>query len=167
MSVLIKEVQPISANASTDTIISAVRNILQRPGIVRLVVDARRENIEFWLGVTDEEAAEKSISIHDMLRQVTMEEYAHPEKVTTSHEVLHEIFEMIEDAGCFPSHIITGAGPLGLRKWISMSRKSKLLFGVPIYYEGTMEKDVLVICGSYDREATAADVEYAVKVTLL
>ena len=48
-----------------------------------------------------------------------------------------------------------------------MSRKGKTLFGIPLEFDVTMESDVLVVCGSRVKEATSADIEYAVKVTIV
>lgn len=170
MSVLIKEVLPLPDKESIDVVMTAVKKVLQQPGIVRMVMDARKDNLEYWRAVSDDEAAEKSISYYDMLRQVAMEEYdqyleeGDPEK--TPFEQMFEMFEMVEDAGCTPNFILSGAGPIGIRKWLPMSRKGKSLFGIPLFFEGTLEQDVLVICSSRAKEATAADIEYAVKVTL-
>lgn len=170
MSVLIKEVQPLPDKESLDVVMAAVKKVLQQPGIVRLVVDARKDNLEYWRAVTEDEAAEKSISYHDMLRQVAMEEYdQHLEEgdsEKTPFEQLFEMFEMVEDSGCVPNFILSGADPIGIRKWLPVSRKGKSLFGIPLFFENTLEDDVLVICSSRVKEATAADIEYAVKVTL-
>jgi len=176
MSILIKEVHPLANKESVDGIVSVVRSILKQPGIVRLVVDARKDNIDYWRAVSDDEAGEKSISIHDALRQTTMEEYnpyqdnndgdGKPGTDKLPFEQLFDMFEMIEDAGCVPSHIVFGGGPVQLRKWIDISRKAKMIFGVPITFDAQVESDVLIVCGSTEREATAADMEYAVKLTL-
>lgn len=167
MSVLIKEVIPCPDKGSIDLILSAVKSILKQPGIVRLSIDARRDLIEYWRTVSDDEASEKAISLHDALRQVSMEEYhQEADEDKSPIERMFEMFEMVEDAGCSPSHIISGSSSVELRKWFPMSRKSRTLFGVSLHVDGTMEKDVLIICGSRDREATISDIEYAVKVTL-
>jgi len=166
MSTLIKEILPIPDKESTELILAAVKRTLQQPGIVRLVIDARKDNMEYWRQVSDDEAAEKSISFHDALRQVEMEEYEYDSEKSPFQQMF-EVLEMIEDAGCLPSHVISGAGPIVLRKWIPLSRKAKMLFGIPLHFEGTLEDDVMVVCGSMEKEATASDIEYAVKVTLL
>lgn len=171
MSVLIKEVMPLADKGSVDAITAVVNTVLKQPGIVRLVIDARQDNLEFWRGVSEDEASEKSISQHDMLRQVDMEEYdqyledGDPPK--SSYHQMFEIFEMVEDAGCSPNYILTGGSMADIRKWIPISRKTKTMFGIPVIFEGTLEDDVLIVCGSRTKEATSADIEYAVKVTML
>ena len=170
MSTLIKELHPLPDKESVDLVLSAVGKVLKQPGIVRLVVDARQDNLEYWRVVSDDEAAEKSISNHDMLRQIDMEEYdqflEEGEEGKSPLEQLFEIFEMFEDAGVTPSFILSGASPSDIRKWVPMSRKSKTIFGVPLQLESTLGDDVLVFCGSRVKEETAADIEYAVKVTI-
>lgn len=165
MSALIKELLPVVDMNSTDAILASLKKIFQENGVVRLVIDSRHDNIEYWRVVTDSEAAEKAISFHDALRQVSMEEYTAVDK--TPFEQVFEIFEMITDAGCTPSHIVSGATAVDLRKWIPISHKAKTMLGIPILFEGGLAEDVLVFCGSRAIEATAADVEYAVKVTIL
>lgn len=170
MSTLIKEALPLPDKESVEVVLVAVKKVLHQPGIVRVVIDARKDNLEFWRVVSDDEAAEKSISNHDMLRQVAMEEYdqylEEGEAEKNPLKQMFEMFEMVEDAGCTPNFILSGAGPVALREWLPLSRKGKSLFGIPLFYESTLEDDVLVICSSRVKEATAADIEYAVKVTL-
>lgn len=167
---LIKELQPLPSSSGLDAVMIAVKKTLQQPGVVRLVVDARQNNLEYWRSVSDDEGSEKSISYHDMLRQVGMEEYEQyvdkGENTKTPFEQMFEMFEMVEDSGCVPNFILFGAGPVEIRKWLPVSRKSKTLFGVPLYFESTLEDDVLVLCSSRIKDATAADIEYVVKVTL-
>ena len=38
--------------------------------------------------------------------------------------------------------------------------------GVPLHFVNELEHDVLIICGAKETDATAADILYAVKVTL-
>lgn len=169
MSVLIKEVFPLPDKQSVELIAASVTQILQKAGnVVRLVVDARKDNIEYWRVVSEEEAKEKSISFHDAFRQIEMEEYDPmlDGEEKTSHVQLFEMFEIIEDAGLFPSHIVTGRPVPRLRTWLPLSRKAQTIYGVSLHIDGTMEEDVLMVCGSPEREATVADIQYAVKVTL-
>jgi hypothetical protein len=86
-----------------------------------------------------------------------------------AYEQLFDMFDMLADAGYSPSHILVGCGMINLRKWIpKLSRKSTTIFGVPLVFSGyQMEEDVLVVCGAKIPDAaTAADIGYAIKVTL-
>jgi hypothetical protein len=162
-SVLVKDALPLF-DKSSESILSMVKEVLQEPGLVRFVVDARQDTLDFWKVASEEQAAEIDVTFHDMLRKVMMEEYSEPNK-DPFHQ-LFDMFEMVADAGYSPSHILSGRGPLELRKWIPISRKANVLFGVPLLFEKMMESDVLVVCGSNAQEPTAADIAYAVKVSL-
>lgn len=167
--VLVKEPIPISSK-DTDTILMVVKSVLSQPGVVKFIVDARKDFIDFWRVASEEVAAELGVSFGEALSRVEMEEYDpyDTDKVVekTSFQQLFEMFEMIEDAGCIPSHVLSGCGPLDLRKWLPLSRKSKTVCGVPLHFVNELEHDVLILCGAKEVDATAADILYAVKVTL-
>lgn len=167
--VLIKEPIPISSK-DTETILMVVKNALSQQGVVKFTVDARKEFIDFWRVASEEEAAELGVSFDEALITVEMEEYdpfdTDQVDPKTPFQQMFDMFEMIEDSGCVPSHILFGSSPLDLRKWIPMSRKSKVLFGVPVHFLNSLEHDVLIVCGAKDTDPTAVDIEYAVKVTL-
>jgi len=164
-AVLIKDALPLSTK-TVDNIVGMVKKVVTQPGVVRFIVDARKDTIDFWRVASPEEAAEKSVSFRDILRTVDMEEYMPEDSDASPFQQMFEMIEMISDAGCSPSHILSGRGPLELRKWILFSRKATTLYGVPLLFEKSMEEDVLIICGAREPDATAADIKYAVKVTL-
>ena len=167
--VLVKEPIPISSK-DTETVLMVVKNALSQPGVVKFTVDARKDFIDFWRVASEEAAAEMGVSFSEALSRVEMEEYDpyDTDEVgeKTSYQQVFEMFEMIEDAGCAPSHVLSGCGPIDLRKWIPISRRSKALFGVPVHFVDEIEHDVLVICGAKETDPTAAEIQYAVKVTL-
>ena len=167
--VLIKDAIPLQTK-SLDSIINTVKYVMGQPNVVRFVVDARKDTLDFWRVASPEEAAEKAVSFRDVLRTVSMEEYIptseDDQTEIGSFQQLFEMFEMVADAGCSPSHILSGCPVLELRKWISISRKSTTLYGVPLMLESSLEEDVLIICGAKEANATAADIKYAVKVTM-
>lgn len=167
--VLVKEPIPISSK-DTETILMVVKHALSQPGLVKFTVDARKNFIDFWRVASEEAAAELGVSFGEALSRVDMEEYDpyDTDKVgeKTSFQQVFEMFEMIEDAGCLPSHVLSGCSPLDLRKWLPLSRKSKSVCGVPLHFVGELEHDVLIVCGSKEVDATASDIQYAVKVTL-
>lgn len=160
---LIKDLFPLTEKG-TEPVIQVVRAILAQSGIVKFTVDARKDVIDCWRLVTPEEASERGTTFEEALRSATMEEYV-PEEQDALTQIF-EIFEIIEDAGCVPTQVISGRGPVELRKWIPLSRKAKSVFGVPLLFGEGVPSDVLVVCGARDWGATAEDIEYAVKVTL-
>jgi hypothetical protein len=161
---LIKELLPLAAKG-TEHILYAVKTILAQSGVVKFEVDARKDVIEYWRMASSEEAAEHSLSFSDALRTVELEEYE-DEGEHSPLEQLFKIFEIIEDAGCVPTQIISGRAPLKLREWIPISRKARSVFGVPLMFGEGLEDDVLVVCGAKQWDATAEDLKFAVKVTL-
>ena len=166
--VLIKEAVPFS-DKSSEGVLGLVRSIIEQPGVVRFELDARRDSVSYWRAVSPEEASERSISFRDALRNVPMEEYdprPNDGDDPSSFEQLFEMFEMIEDAGCVPTHILIGATLPEFRQWLPIRRRSKSAFGVPILQDVSLEKDVLVVCGAEDWNATPMDITFAVKVTL-
>ena len=166
-SVLVKEILPLS-DKSDDRILQTVKTILKRPGLVRFVVDARQDTLDYWRVASEEEAAELTVTFRAVLRSVQMEEYdiLDGNEGKTSFEQIFDMFEMVVDSGCMPSHILSGRGSIILRKWIPISRKATSIYGVPLLFEKSLEPDVLIICGAKTHDATAADIKYAVKVTL-
>lgn len=162
---LIKESLPLM-DKSSSSIVHVVQEILKQPDVVRFVVDARENAVNFWRVASEEEAAERTMTFRDALRKVQMEEYSPPPGEKSSFEQVFDVFEMIEDAGCLPSHVLSGRGLVELRSWIPVSRRARMLYGVPLLLQADLENDVLVFCGAKTSEATPSDIVYAVKVTI-
>lgn len=164
--VLIKDKIPL-AGTDTDSILTAVGMVLKHSGVVRFNVDARTSMIDFWRmpASEEEEALEIASPFREKLKEVQMEEYV-PENNISSHEQLFEMFEMIEDAGCFPVFLLSGRILVELRKWISFPRRSSSLAGIPIIMNPDLMEDTILVCGAKTREAEPVDVAYVVKMTL-
>ncbi len=111
------------------------------------------------------EVSEVASPFRAKLKEVTMEEYVQ-EREISAHAQLFEMFDMLEDAGCFPVFILSGRSPANLRKWIPFPRRSTQLAGIPIILDPDLMEDCLLICGSKVRDAEPIDVTYVVKMTL-
>lgn len=166
MTILIKDKLPLSG-LDAESIQQTVGLVLKTADLIKFTVDSRTSMIDFWRlpGKEDAELLEVRYPFRQPLKEVEMEEYVPPEN-TTSHEQLFEMFDMIEDAGCFPVFILVGCPLPELRKWLPFPRKSKTLAGIPLLVEPELESDVLLVCGAKTREAEAIDITFAVKLTL-
>lgn len=164
--ILIKDKIPLVA-MDEETILAAVGIVLKNANVVRFNVDSRTGMIDFWRipNEQDAETVEVTHPFRVKLKEVQMEEYT-PERELSNHEQLFEMFEMIEDAGCFPVFILSGRTHVNLRKWIPFPRRSTSLAGIPIRVEPDLMEDVLLVCGAKVRDAEPVDVSYVVKMTL-
>jgi len=164
--ILIKDKIPL-VGMDEESIQKAVSMVLKNANVIKFSVDSRTSTVDFWRmpNEQDSELLEVAHPFRAKLKEVQMEEYV-PEPTLSSHEQLFEMFEMLEDAGCFPVFILSGRTYVNLRKWISFPRKSTRLAGIPITIDPDLPEDNLLICGAKTKDAEPIDVLYVVKMTL-
>lgn len=149
-----------------DAIIRTIKKVLTEQGVVSFKVDARTGMVEFWRVPSAEEAeAEAADPFREVLQRVQMDEYD-PEPGCTPHEHFFHMCEMLEDAGCVPAFILTGAPYVELRKWIPFPRRSSQLAGIPIRVAKDMSTDTFLLCGAKTKDADPIDVTFVVKMTI-
>ena len=161
---LLKDSLPFR-DKSTNGILQLMQQALSMNGVVRLVVDARNDEVLLWRLASKEELEARDVTFSSILRAVDMEEYV-PEEGKSSFEQMFEVFDIIADAGRSPTHILSGASIPRLRTWIPVSRKGTSMYGLPLVLGNGLEEDVLIVCGAKSPDATPEDVSYAVKITI-
>lgn len=162
----IRDLLPLT-DMSAETVSLAVRNIITgQENVLRIEVDARNQAVVFWRIASTEEVRELPVVLGECLRHLEMEEYLVDNTPKSVLAQLCEACEMLEDAGFVPSHILSGVGPQELRKHLRISRRARLLFGIPLHYLSTVDVPALFLCGAERRDASPEDLRYAIKVGL-
>lgn len=162
--ILIKDKLPLVAT-DVEAIQQAVGMVLKTANVIKVSIDARTKMVDFWR-IPNEQESESIEVAHPFrikLKEVQMEEY---DVDLSPHEQLFEMFDMLEDAGCYPVFILTGRTLPNLRKWIKFPRKSSRMAGIPVTVDPDLPEDNLLVCGAPIRDAEPIDVEYVVKFTL-
>ena len=153
----------------TDTraILSTVQQVLEHPGVTRLMIAAGEPEVKFERVATPEEIETRSkVTYHDVIRNTQMEEYTPPEEDSSPYLQLFEMFDIIDDAGFVPMVILSGRSVPRLRKWINISRKADKLYGVKLVISPDIPDDNLIVCGGDTYVADPNNVRYSVKVAL-
>lgn len=162
--ITIKESMPIT-DLSADTAALAVKNvILNQENVLKLEIDARERAVNFWRVASDEEVQEGPSSLSEILRNTKMEEYRGDKENLL--EQLFQSCEILEDAGYVPSHIVSALGPLDLKDHMDISRRARLIFGIPLHFVADLDTSALFVCGSEERDAQVTEIRYSVKVNL-
>lgn len=146
-----------------------VRSIVLRDGEPLTYQRVVRSGDELRPGESTSSFAE--LSLMDVVRQISMEEYKDQIPVNNSHgidpfELVTKMIVFMEFEGWIVTHILLGEGTK-FWSWLTIPEiiRSKMgrFLGAHIEYEKTLPNDVFIFCGSRTKNATIPEVSYALK----
>lgn len=154
-----------------DELIAAIRKIFadnERPQ--KIVLEAGVKHIYLEKLVSPEEAKERESvtplnqNIHDIIRNVRLEEYEGAVDILAPFQQLFEIFSMVQSEGLEVCHLVVG-DKLKFQKWlgIRIPQNNLNLLGTPITITGEIPDDVFVVCGGPAKTSDPHEIQYTVK----
>lgn len=108
------------------------------------------------------EMMEPPLTFHMVVRQRPIDEYA-AEKAESAWQQLYHMFRQVGENGMYANYLIVG-NKERLRRWVGMKVKDNRVFGIEVIIDGELPDDVVLVCGTEEREALGPDdIRYTVK----
>lgn len=108
------------------------------------------------------EVMEPPLTFNHAIRTRALDEYV-GDKKELPWQQLFNMFRQVTDNGLFVNYVVVGNRER-LRKWTGMKLKDTQLFGVAVAQDGELPDDVVLVCGTDEREAYGpSDIRYTIK----
>lgn len=154
-----------------DELIGAIRRLFADPAnkyAQKIVFEVGVPHIYIEKMVPEGEMPDiPELSIHDIIRNTSMEEFDSDGEQLTPMQQLWGMFEMIQDKGLQAAFVVAG-NKTKFQKWLGVriSHTKPAVLGTPFQVLGDLPEDVFIICAARSRVADVEDIQYSVKGSL-
>ncbi len=152
---------PLKVVGGIDGLLSGLRNILTLPRIQRvsIMVNPPSIRVERFVGPTEPvvpEFTEVGVTTRELLSTIFLEEVDAPQTSVVGR--MSTAVNRIRGQGLFPTYIICKTRNV-LHGWAS----DGYFFGIPVIEDGHWDNDMIVVCGSYTKDAPLSATIYGAK----
>jgi len=167
------ETLKLPANVGLEGVLRILKEVLRRPRLQEVVIDARG-SVTYRRLVREGEADPLNLDFADLepfgvLRNADVEEMLVPAAVNGATAV-GEMLDRVTAEHMYPVAFVTGAATV-FWDWYSATTGSSLrtkgyIFGLPILPDAHIPDTALLLCAAHSRESALIDTEWALKIEM-
>lgn len=164
----------VPANTGVEGFIHAIREIIKKSRIQRVILEATGRVTYVRLESPDDAAENMGVSFshvqpYEIIRNVTTRELSYPPHLGGA-DVLTVMFDAVATNDFSPICFATGVAST-LWSWLYLTsgieiQNQKVLFGYPVYQDQQLPDTALVLCAGIGDNAALIDTRLAVKVEM-